>query len=129
MHLKNLNLMSKKLSIMSNEIDKDLSLNGNDEYETNSESGSSDEGEDCEDEEIIDVPIKEKKRERVPRKKTFPSSPKINGFLKKKQTENDLMSNEDKDYFSLNAESKLLENVGLAIEEKGKKKKKTKTSS
>ena len=113
---------------MSNEIDKDLSLDGSDEADSDNDSEASEE-EDFEDEEINEIPIKEKKKERMPRKKKFPTSPKINDFLKKKLTENDLMSNEDKDYFYLNPDSKTLENIGLAIQEKGKRKKKTKTSS
>lgn len=122
MHLKNLTLMRKKLLMMSKELDNDLSFDGKDEDESGSDSAFSDE-EESDDEEITEGLVKEKKRERLPRKKKFPASPKISGFLKKKLTENELMSNEDDDYFSLENYSKPLESIGLAIREKGKRKK------
>jgi hypothetical protein len=131
MHFKNLNLMGKKLLMMSNEIDNDLSLDTgtNDNDSDNESSVSLDEGEDFEDEKINDVSVTEKKRERMTHKKNLLTSPKINSFLKKKQTENELMSSEDKGCFSLKTNSKMFENIGLAIQEKGKKKNTTKNSS
>jgi hypothetical protein len=131
MHLKNLTLMRKKLLMMSHEIDNDLSLDsGTNDNESDIDSSvSSDEGEDFEDEKINEASVTEKKRERMPHKKNLLAPPKINSFLKKKQTDNELISSEDKDCFSLKTNSKMFENIGLVIQEKGEKKKKTKNSS
>jgi hypothetical protein len=131
MHFKNLNLIGKKLLMMSHEIDNDLSLDsGTNDNDSDIESSiSSDEGEDFEDEKINEASVTEKKRERMPHKKNLLTSPKINIFLKKKQTDNELISSEDKGCFSLKTNTKMFENIGLAIQEKGKKKNKTKNSS
>jgi len=106
MHFKNLTLMSKKLFIMVKEIKTDLYLEDDDNY---FDSESDDE------KEIY------KKKEKSLRKKNESSYPKINSFLNKKINETDLMSNEDKNIYSLNADSTHLSNVGLEIWENRKR--------
>jgi hypothetical protein len=147
MHLKNLNLIEKKLELMMSEINNDLNLDGNensevrnkkenDEISTDTDSISSSS---CGNGSVI----KEKKRERSPRKKDLEVTPKINIFFKKKENEsetllneaelkeNELMSKEDKFHafvnFIASDVEKLLksDNIELKIQE-NKKKKKTK---
>lgn len=110
MHLKNLTLMSKKLFIMAREISNDLNLERN-ENDSHSES-------DDEEQNFV-------KKEKLPRKQNEPSYPKINSFLSKKINENELMTNEDKNIYSLNDVDTTLSNIGLEIWENGKRKKKS----
>lgn len=146
MHLKNLNLIEKKLVLMMSEINNDLNLDGNgndnvnvditnkkykDDTSTDTDSVSSFGGNGS--------VIKEKKRERRPRKKDLEITPKINIFFKKKENEvldeaeskeNELMSKEDKFNALVNSIAndveKLLksDNIELNIQENKKNKKK-----
>jgi len=119
MHFKNLTLMGKKLLIMTKEINNDLSL---ERVESDDTSDSESEEDDEE------TPVEKEKKERVSRKKPDLTSPKINSFLKKKLNENDLMANEDINANALNDQDLTFANIGLAIQEKGKRKKKNKNS-
>jgi len=113
MHLKNLTLMGKKLLIMRKEIENDLTLDGNE-----NEAASIPDSDFSDDESLeSSANIKKMKKEKISRKKESPAYSKINSFLKKKPSENEMMAKEDKDNTS--------GEVSLTIQEKGKRKKKS----
>ena len=140
MHLKNLNLIEKKLELMMSEINNDLSLDGTENVDQETKSSSEDYSTDTDSNLSIggnNSFVKEKKRERNSRKKELEVTPKINVFFKKKENEifdeaelkeNELMSKEDKFNAFVNSIAGNVvksDNVELKIKE-NKKKKKTK---
>lgn len=140
MHLKNLNLIEKKLELMMSEINNDLSLDGNKNVVQETKSSNEDYSTDNDSNPSIggnNSFIKEKKRERNSRKKELEVTPKINVFFKKKENEifdeaelkeNELMIKEDKiNAFVNSIAGNVLksDNIELKIKE-NKKKKKTK---
>lgn len=140
MHLKNLNLIEKKLELMMSEINNDLSLDGNENVDQETKSSNEDYSTDTDSNPSIggnNSFVKEKKRERNSRKKELEVTPKINVFFKKKENEifdeaelkeNELMSKEDKFNALVNSiPGNVLksDNIELKIKE-SKKKKKTK---
>lgn len=140
MHLKNLNLIEKKLELMMSEINNDLSLDGNENVDQETKSSNEDYSTDTDSNLSIrgnNSFVKEKKRERNSRKKELEVTPKINVFFKKKENEifdeaelkeNELMSKEDKfNAFANSIAGNVVksDNVELKIKE-NKKKKKTK---
>jgi len=147
MHLKNLNLIEKKLELMMSEINNDLNLDGNENSEINNKKENDEISTDTDSVSSFGgngSTIKEKKRERSPRKKDLEVTPKINIFFKKKENdneildeaalkENELMSKEDKFNAFVNSIASDVEkflksdNIELKIQENKKnKKKKTK---
>jgi hypothetical protein len=144
MHLKNLNLIEKKLELMMSEINNDLNLDGAENIDQETKSSNEDYSTDTDSNPSIggnNSFVKEKKRERNSRKKELEVTPKINVFFKKKENEifdeaelkeNELMSKEDKFNAFVNSIAgnveKLLksDNIELKIKE-NKKKKKTKS--